>query len=178
MENQVLPIENKETEQEGQGNQPSRRRRKRDNLWYSRVEKMLFLYPTIDQAIKRLEAIIIQIDLEKFPSGTTNYKEGPPSTGDIMSSTERYAYKRIAARDRLQAKIDGLKAQKEAVGAVYARLGDEEKELVRKWYFEDWKLRHPEIKIWDELHIDRRNFFRKKDRIVHKIAVLIGELPI
>lgn len=168
-------------ESQNQGQEiPSLPPQEKDNnsrSWYKRIEKLLFLYPTIDHAIKHLETIIAQIELNKTPNGVANYRnDGPPSTDDISSSTERFADKRITSKDRLQAKINRLKAGKEAVAAVYERLGEEDKELVRKWYFEDWRLKRTDKKIWRELNTGKVSFYIKKDKIVKRIAEWLGEV--
>lgn len=147
-----------------------------DNSWYHRTEKMLFLYPTIDSAIAHQESILKLIEINMFPTGVAKYRnDGPPSTDDVVSSSEKYAEKRITSRDRVNAKIERLRAQKAVVEAVVARLGSEEMELVQKWYFEDWKLKRPDRKIWKELNIGKVTFWRQKDRVVKKIAEWIGE---
>lgn|GEM_PF-4229060 len=147
-----------------------------DNSWYRRTEKMLFLYPTIDSAIAHQESILKLIEVNMFPVGVAKYRnDGPPSTDDVVSSSEKYAEKRITSRDRVNAKIERLRAQKVVVEAVIARLGHEEMELVQKWYFEDWKLKRPDRKIWKELNVDRMTFFRRKNKIISRISEWIGE---
>lgn len=136
--------------------------KKDTRLWYERTEKLLFLYPIIDKAIRRIETIIVQINIGKIPSNViTNRNKG------ILNKD-----------DQIQAKVDGLRAQKEVVSAIYERLSEDEKELIQKWYFEDWGLKKKDVKIWQAMNMNKTTFYRHKNKIISKIAEWLGELDI
>ncbi|OPX83447.1 MAG: hypothetical protein A4E52_01829 [Pelotomaculum sp. PtaB.Bin013] len=122
--------------------------------WYSRIVVKLYAYPLIESAIAHLKA---QIEL---------ITQSPDPDTDLW----------IEKKDRLLAKIALKQAEKKAIGDVLERLDQEERELVEKWYFQGWKLKHREKKIWKELKICRSEFYRRKTNIIHNIAVWLGEV--
>jgi len=145
--------------------------------WYNRTESILYNYPGIEPAIANLEASLRLVMQNKMPSGTSKVygRVGPPTTGDRMTEPEAWADRRAATIEKIEAKIQKKQAEKIAVDGALERLGDEERDLVRLWYFESWKLTRPDKPIWNELSIGSDTFTRRKLKTITKIAVWLGE---
>lgn len=147
--------------------------------WYRRTEKMLYTYPSLDDAIKHLEAVLRFIDRNKVPSNIAKYGDyGPPGTADKMSEPEAYADKRIRAYERVNRKLELLRTRKAAIEKALDRLSEDNRRLVELWYFENWRLskKGKGRPIWKELGISRNTFLRRRNEIVEEVARWLGEL--
>lgn len=147
--------------------------------WYKRTEGKLYNYPSIEHAIAHLEAQVALLNANMIPPKARTYdRVGPPSTRERLTEPEQFA-NHMTDKDgkirKLEAKIALKKAEKAAIDAALKRLGAEEVELVEKWYFVDWKLCRPDVKIWTALRICRTEFFVRKKEIVAFIAECLGE---
>ncbi|OPX83448.1 MAG: hypothetical protein A4E52_01830 [Pelotomaculum sp. PtaB.Bin013] len=144
--------------------------------WYRRTEGKLYAYPSIPSAIAHLEAQVQLLSCNMAPPKAAVYDRiGPPSTGEKLTEPERFADTRIEKIGKKEAQIALKRAEKAAIEAAMRRLGEEERELVEKWYFQGWKLKHPEKKIWRELRISWPTFFNRRKKIVEKMAEWLGE---
>jgi len=145
--------------------------------WYRRTEGKLYAYPSIPSAIAHLEAQVQLLSVNMAPPKAAVYDRiGPPSTGDRMTEPERFADSRLEKIGKKEAQIALKKAEKAAIEVALGRLSEEERELVEKWYFQGWKLKHPEKKIWRELRVCRSEFYFRKKGIVEKLAYWLGEM--
>jgi len=145
--------------------------------WYRRTEGKLYAYPSIPSAIAHLEAQVQLLSVNMAPPKAAVYDRiGPPSTGERMTEPERFADSRIEKIGKKEAQIALKQAEKAAIEAALGRLGDEEKELVEKWYFQGWKLNRPDKKIWRELRICRAEFYFRKREVVERLAYWLGEM--
>lgn len=145
--------------------------------WYKRTEGKLYAYPSIEPAIAHLEAQVLLLNCNMVPPRAQTYDRiGPPSTGERLTEPEQFTNSRAEKIGKLKAKIALKKAEKVAIDAALKRLGAEEVDLVQKWYFVDWKLCHPEMKIWMALKICRAEFYVRKNEVITKVAKWLGEL--
>lgn len=144
--------------------------------WYGRTEAKLYNYPNIESTIAHLKAQMELLKVDMAPPKGVTYRHGPPSTADPMTEPESYADKRARHIGRIEAKIRLKEAEAAAIKAALDRLGAEELELVQKWYFEDWRLKRPDRKIWNELCICQSEFYDRKNDVVYKVAVWLGEV--
>ena len=143
--------------------------------WYSRTEAKLYNFPNVKEAIAHIKAQVDLLNDNMAPPRATTYRDGPPTTADRMTEPEAFANMRGERRDRLLKKIALKEAEKAAIEAALKRLSGDELDLVTKWYFEDWRLKRPDMKIWRALSICESDFYKHKNNVVYKIANFLGE---
>lgn len=135
--------------------------------YFRQVEKMLYDYKYLDQAIANLEA---ELEAILPQTSTSLIKVGQGSTRTLFdtSQTERWGIKR--AESRLREKLLEKRRHKKAIKAVREQLTDEENTFV--WLRYDHEKPHEEI--WEALHMSRAQYFRFRKDTIDKIAKHLG----
>ena len=140
--------------------------------YFQQVEKMLYDYKYLDQAIANLEA---ELEAILPQTSTSVIKVGQGSTRTLFdtSQTERYGIKR--AESRLRARLLEKKRHKKAIKAAREQLSDEENTFV--WLRYDKEKTHDEIMQAFEDQgqpCSRAQYFRFRKDVIGKIARYVG----
>lgn len=135
--------------------------------YYRQVETMLYDYKYLDQAIATLEAELEAI-MPQTSTSVVKVGQGSTKTPFDTSPTERYGIRR--AESRLRVKLLEKRRHKEAIKGARERLSDEENTFV--WLRYDHEKPHQEI--WEEMHMERRNYYRFRRRVIEKLAKMLG----
>lgn len=136
--------------------------------YFRHVEKLLYDYKYLDQAIANLEAeleaIMPQTTASVVKIGAACAAKSPLDS----SQTERWGIKR--AESRLREKLLEKRRHKKAIKAVREQLTDEENTFI--WLRYDHEKAHEEI--WEALHMSRAQYFRFRKDTIDKIAKHLG----
>lgn len=140
--------------------------------YFRQVEKLLYDYKYLDQAIANLEA---ELEAIMPQTSTSLIKVGQGSTRTLFdtSQTERYGIKR--AESRLRARLLEKKRHKKAIKAAREQLSDEENTFV--WLRYDKEKTHDEIMQAFEDQgqpCSRAQYFRSRKEVIEKIARYMG----
>ncbi len=138
--------------------------------YFRQVEKMLYDYKYLDQAIANLtaelEAIMPQVSSSIVRLGQGNVAKSPSDT----SQTEHWGIKR--AESRLRAKLLEKRRHKKAIKGAREQLTDEENTFV--WLRYDKEKQHKEI--WEAMHMEGSSYYRFRRRVVERVAKYMGLL--
>lgn len=146
---------------------------KRQQQRYSRqVEKMLYDYKYLDQAIATLEAELEAI-MPQTSTSVVKLGQGSTKTPFDTSQTERYGIRR--AESRLREKLLEKRRHKTAIKGAREQLSDEENTFV--WLRYDHEKTHDEVieALESRGHpYSRAQYFRFRKDIIGKIARYMG----
>ena len=137
--------------------------------YFRQVERLLYDYKYLDQAIENLTAELESI-MPQTSTSVVRLGQGSTKTPFDTSQTERWGIKR--AESKLRARLLEKRRHKKAIKAVREQLTDEENTFV--WLRYDHEKPHKEI--WEALHMEERNYFRFRRRVINKIAKSLGLL--
>lgn len=142
--------------------------------YFQQVEKMLYDYKYLDQAIANLEA---ELEAIMPQTSTSLIKVGQGSTRTLFdtSQTERYGIKR--AESRLREKLLEKRRHKKAIKEIREQLTDEENTFI--WLRYDKEKTHDEImQVLEDKGqpCSRRQYFYMRKQIINKIARYMGLL--
>ena len=137
--------------------------------YFQQVERLLYDYKYLDQAIANLEAELEAI-MPQTSTSVVKLGQGSTKTPFDTSQTEHWGIKR--ADSKLRARLLEKRRHKKAIKAVREQLSDEENTFV--WLRYDHEKPHQEI--WDEMHMERRNYYRFRRRVIEKVAKMLGVL--
>lgn len=137
--------------------------------YFRTVEAMLYDYKYLDQAIANLTAELEAI-MPQTSTSVVKLGQGSTKTPFNTSQTERYGIRR--AESRLREKLLEKRRHKKAIKAVREQLTDEENTFI--WLRYDLERQHKEI--WETIHMEERNYFRFRRRVINKIAKILGLL--
>lgn len=137
--------------------------------YFQAVEAMLYDYKYLDQAIANLEAELEAI-MPQTSTSVVRLGQGSTKTPFDTSQTERWGIRR--AESKLRVKLQEKRRHRSAIKAVREQLTDEENTFV--WLRYDHEKPHKEI--WEALHMEERNYFRFRRRVINKIAKILGLL--
>lgn len=137
--------------------------------YFQIVEAMLYDYKYLDQAIANLEAELESI-MPQTSTSVVRLGQGSTKTPFDTSQTERWGIKR--AESKLRARLLEKRRHKKAIKAAREQLTDEENTFI--WLRYDHEKQHKEI--WETLHMEERNYFRFRRRVINKIAKILGLL--
>jgi DNA-directed RNA polymerase specialized sigma subunit len=140
--------------------------------YFRQVEKLLYDYKYLDQAIANLEA---ELEAIMPQTSTSLIKVGQGSTRTLFdtSQTERYGIKR--AESRLRARLLEKRRHKAAIKGAREQLSDEENTFV--WLRYDKEKTHDEIMQAFEDQgqpCSRAQYFRSRKEVIEKIARYMG----
>ena len=141
--------------------------------YFRQVEKLLYDYKYLDQAIANLEAELEAI----MPQTTTSLikiGQGGARNPFDTSQTEHWGIKRAESPRavRLQTLLREKRRHKKAIKGAREQLSDEENTFV--WHRYDKEMPHEEI--WEAMHMERRNYYRFRRRVIEKMAKMLGYL--
>ena len=140
--------------------------------WHFRkVEKLLYDYKYLNQAIANLEAELETI-MPQATSSVVRLGRGGTKTSSDTSQTERWGIKRAESPRavRLQSLLQEKRRQKAAIKGAREQLTDEENTFV--WLRYDKEKQHKEI--WEAMHMEGRSYYRFRRRVIEKVAKCIG----
>ena len=138
--------------------------------YFRQVERLLYDYKYLDQAIANLEAELEAI-MPQTSTSVVKLGQGSTKTPFDTSQTERWGIKR--AESKLRARLLEKKRHKKAIKAAREQLSDEENTFV--WLRYDHEKQHKEI--WETLHMEERSYFRFRRKVIKKMAKALGLLP-
>lgn len=143
--------------------------------YFRHVEKLLYDYKYLDQAIANLEAeleaIMPQTTASVVKIGAACAAKSPLDS----SQTERWGIKR--AESRLREKLLEKRRHKKAIKEIREQLTDEENTFI--WLRYDLEKTHDEVMEALESRgqpCSRRQYFYMRKRIINKIARYLGLL--
>lgn len=143
--------------------------------YFRHVEKLLYDYKYLDQAIANLEAeleaIMPQTTASVVKIGAACAAKSPLDS----SQTEHWGIKR--AESALQKKLQEKRRHKKAIKAAREQLTDEERTFI--WSRYDLEKTHDEVMEALESRgqpCSRRQYFYMRKRIINKIARYLGFL--
>lgn len=141
--------------------------------YFRQVERLLYDYKYLDQAISNLEAELEAI-MPQTTASLIKIGQGSTKTPFDTSQTERWGIKRAESPRavRLQAMLAEKRRHKEAIFGVKEQLSEEENRFILLRY--DKELPHEEIA--EILHMESRNYYRYRKRIIEKVAKYMGLL--
>lgn len=146
--------------------------------YFRQVEKMLYDYKYLDQAIANLEA---ELEAILPQTSTSLIKVGQGSTRTLFdtSQTERYGIKRAESKRAVQLRtlLREKRRQKAAIKVAREQLTDEENAFI--WLRYDLEKTHDEVMEALESRgqpCSRRQYFYMRKRIINKIARYLGLL--
>ena len=139
--------------------------------YFRQVEKLLYDYKYLDQAIANLEAELEAI----MPQTTTSLikiGQGGARNPFDTSQTEHWGIKRAESPRavRLQTLLREKRRHKKAIKGAREQLSDEENTFV--WLRYDKEMPHEEI--WEAMHMSRAQYFRFRKDVIGKIARYVG----
>lgn len=140
--------------------------------YFRQVEKMLYDYKYLDQAIANLTAELEAI-MPQASASVVKLGDGAAKSPFDTSQTEHWGIKR--AESRLREKLLEKRRHKKAIKGAREQLTDEENTFV--WLRYDKEKTHDEIMQTLERQgkpCSRRSYFRMRRAIVEKIARYIG----
>ena len=140
--------------------------------YFRQVEKLLYDYKYLDQAIANLEAELEAI-MPQTSTSVIKVGQGSTKTPFDTSQTERYGIKR--AESRLRARLLEKKRHKKAIKAAREQLTDEEHTFI--WLRYDLEKTHDEIMQAFEDQgqpCSRAQYFRFRKDVIGKIARYVG----
>jgi RinA family phage transcriptional activator len=135
--------------------------------YFQQVERLLYDYKYLDQAIANLEAELEAI-MPQTSTSVVKLGQGSTKTPFDTSQTERWGIRR--AESRLRARLLEKRRHKKAIKAVREQLTDEENTFI--WLRYDHEKAHEEI--WEALHMSRAQYFRFRKDTIDKIAKHLG----
>ena len=142
--------------------------------YFRQVEKLLYDYKYLDQAIANLEAELEAI-MPQTSTSVVKLGQGSTKTPFDTSQTERWGIKR--AESRLRARLLEKKRHRAAIKAAREQLTDEENTFV--WLRYELEKTHDEVMEALESRgqpYSRRQYFYMRKRIINKIARYLGLL--
>ena len=142
--------------------------------YFRQVEKLLYDYKYLDQAIANLEAELEAI-MPQTSTSVVKLGQGSTKTPFDTSQTERWGIKR--ADSRLRAKLLEKRRHKKAIKAAREQLSDEENTFV--WLRYDHEKPHDEVMEALESRghpYSRRSYYRMRRDVINKIARYLGML--
>ena len=135
--------------------------------YFRQVEKLLYDYKYLDQAIANLTAELEAI-MPQTSTSVVKLGQGSAKTPFDTSQTERWGIKR--AESRLREKLLEKRRHKKAIKGAREQLTDEENTFV--WLRYDKEKPHEEI--WEAMHMSRAQYFRFRKDVIGKIARYVG----
>ena len=141
---------------------------------FRQVERLLYDYKYLDQAIANLEAELEAI-LPQTSTSVIKVGQGSTKTPFDTSQTERWGIKR--AESRLRARLLEKKRHRAAIKAAREQLTDEEHTFI--WLRYDLEKTHDEVMEALEScghPYSRRQYFYMRKQIINKIARYLGFL--
>ncbi len=147
--------------------------------WHFRkVEKLLYDYKYLNQAIANLEAELETI-MPQATSSVVRLGRGGTKTSSDTSQTERWGIKRAESPRavRLQSLLQEKRRQKAAIKGAREQLTDEERTFI--WSRYDLEKTHDEVMEALEScghPYSRRQYFYMRKQIINKIARYLGLL--
>ena len=142
--------------------------------YFQQVERLLYDYKYLDQAIANLEAELEAI-MPQASTSVVRLGQGSTKTPFDTSQTERWGIKR--ADSRLRARLLEKKRHKKAIKAAREQLTDEENTFV--WLRYDKEKTHDEVMeaLEKKGHpYSRRSYFRMRRDVINEIARYMGIL--
>ena len=142
--------------------------------WHFRkVEKLLYDYKYLNQAIANLEAELETI-MPQATSSVVRLGRGGTKTSSDTSQTERWGIKRAESPRavRLQSLLQEKRRQKAAIKGAREQLTDEENTFV--WLRYDKEKAHDGI--IEAMHMSRAQYFRFRKDVIEKMARYMGVL--
>ena len=137
--------------------------------YFRQVEKLLYDYKYLDQAIANLTAELEAI-MPQTSTSVVKLGQGSAKTPFDTSQTERWGIKR--AESRLRIKLQEKRRHKKAIKGAREQLTDDENMFV--WLRYDKEKPHEEI--WEAMHMSRAQYFRFRKDVIGKIARYMGLL--
>ena len=141
--------------------------KRQQQKYFRQVEKMLYDYKYLDQAIANLEMELEAI-MPQTSTSVVKLGQGSTKTPFDTSQTERWGIRR--AESRLRARLMEKRRHKKAIKAVKEQLSKEENAFV--WLRYDHEKPHEEI--WETLHMSRAQYFRFRKDTINEIAKHLG----
>jgi len=142
--------------------------------YFQQVERLLYDYKYLDQAIANLEAELEAI-MPQTSTSVVKLGQGSTKTPFDTSQTERWGIRR--AESRLRARLLEKRRHKKAIKAVREQLTDEENTFV--WLRYDKEKTHDEVMeaLEKKGHpYSRRSYFRMRRDVINEIARYMGIL--
>ena len=146
--------------------------KRQQQRYFRQVEKMLYDYKYLDQAIATLEAELEAI-MPQASTSVVKLGQGSTKTPFDTSQTERWGIKR--ADSRLRARLLEKRRHKKAIKAAREQLTDEENTFI--WLRYDKEKAHDEVMeaLEKKGHpYSRRSYYRMRRGVIAKIARYIG----
>ncbi len=137
--------------------------------YFRQVEKLLYDYKYLDQAITTLEAELAAI-MPQTSTSVVKVGQSTTKTPFDTSQTERWGIKR--AESRLREKLLEKRRHKKAIKGAREQLSDEENTFV--WLRYDKEKPHKEI--WEAMHMEGSSYYRFRRRVVERMAKYMGLL--
>ncbi len=142
--------------------------------YFQQVERLLYDYKYLDQAIANLEAELEAI-MPQASTSVVKLGQGSTKTPFDTSQTERWGIKR--ANSRLRTKLLEKRRHRAAIKAAREQLSDEENIFI--WLRYDKEKAHDEVMeaLEKKGHpYSRRSYFRMRRDVINEIARYMGIL--
>ena len=142
--------------------------------YFRQVERLLYDYKYLDQAIENLTAELESI-MPQTSTSVVRLGQGSTKTPFDTSQTERWGIKR--AESKLRARLLEKRRHKKAIKAAREQLTDEENTFI--WLRYDKEKTHDEVMEALESRghpYSRRQYFYMRKQIINKIARYMGIL--
>lgn len=138
--------------------------------WYQTTEKLLYRYPCMQARISALELELEEVNEKITPKIIATYKAMEGKSYQVSNPIEETAIKRMEVIKKIEKQLKKTRTMQKVIEQAVATLGDEEKELVRLFY---WKNLNWEV-VSEALGMSRYPFYTRKNQLVKKLAWCFG----